>query len=398
MKILLVNKYWYLRGGAEKVLFTTKKLLEENGHTVEIFGMQHPENVISNEFFINNIDYHAPGFWKGIRNGLKVIYNKDARDKFELLVKKFQPDVIHFHNIYHQLSFSLFDVVKKYNLPVVMTLHDYQLISPNYNLFSHRKIDESCTKGKYYKCLLNNCLENRGFSLVATISAYFCKWKNYKSYIKKYISPSQFLKDKFVANGFSEDMIIVLGNPVLVKQNKYQAGKYVTFLGRLAPDKGLEVFLQTAKLLPARDFKIIGTGPMETKLKQKVIKDSILNVEFLGFKQGQELEQLLSGSSLVVLPSVWYENCPLAALEAIANGKLVLASNIGGLPEILPVDLLFKTGEATDLAERITFWGNQSLEKRTEKSQELKNRILENYNPEKYLKSLLAVYDEVVKQ
>ena len=158
MKILLVNKYWYARGGAERVVFLTKRVLEDAGHTVEVFGMKQKKNTLENEYFIDTIDY-ATGSWMArIMYGIKSIYNVDAKKRFAKLVDDFAPDVIHFHNIYHQLSYALLDVVRAKNIPSVMTLHDYKMLSPNYTLFHHNTIDTSMLGGKYYRCLLHNAM------------------------------------------------------------------------------------------------------------------------------------------------------------------------------------------------------------------------------------------------
>ena len=143
MKVLLVNKYWYIRGGAERMVFVTKELLEKAGHEVEIFGMNHPDNIFSNDYFVDYLDYRKSKGIKKIKSVCKTIYNKQAKENFARLVKDFRPDVVHFHNIYHQLSFSLLEVTKAQKIPTVMTLHDYKMISPNYSLYHHNKIDDS---------------------------------------------------------------------------------------------------------------------------------------------------------------------------------------------------------------------------------------------------------------
>lgn len=397
MRILLVNKYWYLRGGTETVLFATKKLLEDHGHTVEVFGMKDDKNIFTNKYFIDKIDYQNQNLFQKIIHAFKFVYNKDAKNKFEELVKEFQPDVVHFHNIYHQLSFSLLAVIKKYNLPAVMTLHDYQLISPNYNLFHHNRIDESCLNGKYYKCLYHNCLENISATWLAVLTAYFVKWKKYPKYIRQFISPSQFLKNKFVESGFSPDKITVIGNPISIEKIDYVDGEGVVYFGRLSMEKGLDILLVVAKSLPNINFKIAGVGPVEVDLKQKIDQEGIKNVSLVGFKKGRDLDDLINNSRLVIAPSVWYENCPLSVLEAVTAGKLVIASRIGGLPEILSDDLLFETGNVTELAEKINFWYNQPLELRQQKSQELIKNLVQKYSPEHYWQELIKVYEKTME-
>lgn len=395
MRVLLVNKFWYQHGGSERVAFATKKLLEQAGHEVEIFGMKNTKNEFSNEYFSDYVDYKTMSGWKRVVAGLKAIYNFDAKHKFEKLVKDFRPDVIHFHNIYHQLSFSLLDVGKKYKVPMVMTLHDYKMISPNYTMFHHGKIDESCTGGHYYRCILNNCMENFRMSFIAVIEAYFRKFKKYKDYINLYISPSQFLKDKFVQAGFSQEKIMVLPNSVQPSGEAVGVvGDYVAFIGRLAKDKGVDVLISAARNLPQIKFRIIGTGPIENELKNSA-KD-LANVEFCGYKTGEELKTLIAGANLIVVSSIWYENCPLSVLEAKAMGKIIIGSNIGGIPEMLPKELLFAPGNVSDLVNKIKHYHNLLEGDRKALTDKLKREVGEANSEERYYHDLLNAYEKAL--
>lgn len=395
MKIILVNKFWYRKGGAETVLFATKKILEDNGHTVEIFGMQDPKNEFQNKYFCKSVDFKSGDFLTQIKNSLKVIYNFEAKEKFIELIKDFQPDLIHFHNIYHQLSFSLVDAAREYKIPMVMTLHDYKMISPNYTLFDNGKIDESSAGGNYYRCFTNNSFHNPVFSFLATLEVYFRKWKNYQNKISLYISPSLFLKDKFLQFGFKENQITVLPNPILETLGLTETkGDCVAYVGRLSVEKGLEYLLASAKQLPQIKFKIIGTGPSEDNLKD--IAKNLSNVEFSGYQSGETLQNLLQGAKLLVLPSVWYENYPLGVLEAKAKGKIILASKIGGLVEMLPEELLFTAADSQSLTEKIQEWYGAPEEKIQIISQKLVADVAEKNDPKKYYQGLLAIYEKVV--
>ncbi|MFA5813746.1 MAG: glycosyltransferase [Patescibacteria group bacterium] len=399
MKVLLVNKFWYLRGGAERVVFATKQMLEDSGHQVEIFGMNHPRNELSNRYFIDFVDYQSIKGIKRARAALKSIYNRQARDNFKKLIEEFQPDIVHFHNIYHQLSFSLFDVIKEKKIPAVMTLHDYQLICPNYNLYHHGRIDEESCLGSYYKCILNNCLENLGESIFAAIGAYFTEWKGYREVIGKYISPSEFLKNKFINYGFSAGQITVIPNPIdlaLYDRAKVD-GEYVGFFGRLSREKGLEVLLQAAKNTPEILYKIVGEGPMEKDLRFKIADFRLKNVSVEGFQTGKKLAQSIDGARIIVVPSVWYENCPLSILEAKAMGKVALGSDIGGMSELLPRELLFKAGDAKELSEKISRWFQAPFTQRKKIGLDLRETVAEQNDPKKYLRSLLVVYRRLIK-
>ena len=399
MKIVLVNKYWYMRGGSERVVFATKKLLESAGHKVEIFGLKHPENIIENNYFIDHISYSGAKGLNKLRMACKSIYNKDAKNKFQKLLIDFKPDVVHFHNIYHQLSFSLLDVVRQRNIPSVMTLHDYKMISPNYNMFHHGKIDETCCGKKYYKCILNNCMENMGESIVATLEACMRKWKKYSDVIDAYIAPSEFVREKHIAHGINKAHISTVANPVdeVDISSSEKDGGYVLFFGRLSAEKGLDVLLDASKQIPDILIKIVGTGPMESILKSRIRDEQLNNVELLGFKQDKDLDKLISHAQLVVAPSVWYEVLGLSILEAKLAGKVVVGSEIGAIPESLPSELLCKPSDSGDLAQKMQTWYGAPFEKINSLGKQFRKEVQEKHNPKKYLDEILSTYERISK-
>ncbi len=399
MRILIVNKYWYARGGAEVVAMMTRDLLEKAGHTTAVFTMQHPKNTVQSTLFPPEIDYKKDSFGKKIKNSLKMISNTEAQDLFEKMVLEFKPDVVHFHNIYHQLSFSLLEVTKKHSIPSVMTLHDYKLISPNYSLFHHGKIDVSMLGKKYYRCVLNNCMESLPQSVLATVEAYYRQAKGFHAMIDQYISPSQFVKKLFVQSGFSSQHISVVHNPVrqLDKHIPMKDEGYVAFIGRLSKEKGLFVLLESARLNPDIAYKLVGTGPEEQALKQYVEKNKMHNVIFEGWQTGTNLEQLYAGARMLVVPSIWYENAPLGILEAKAKGKIVIGSKIGGIPEMLSKEFLFSPGNAQELAEKTRHWYTIDAKSREEVGMLFQKQVKYENDPGNYVKELEKIYEDVMK-
>jgi glycosyltransferase involved in cell wall biosynthesis len=395
MKIVLVNKYWYLKGGSERVVFVTKKLLEEAGHQVEVFGMKHEKNIFENEYFVENVDYQNMTGVQKIKNARNFIYNADAKTKFTKLLENFQPDVVHFHNIYHQLSFSLVEAARELHIPMVMTLHDYKMLSPNYTLFHHGKIDESCLTGKYYRCLLNNCMENRGESLLATLEAYHRKNKKYQEAISQYISPSYFLRDLCVRAGWSENSVQVIPNPLALEKNTFVSGEYVAYAGRLSSEKGVSILLEAAAQTPDISYKIAGTGPEEVSLKAQAQKLQLKNVEFVGWLVGDAMTVFLKNARLLVVPSLWYENYPYSILEAKVLGKIVLGANIGGIPEMIDADCLFDPKGVDSLVPLIKKWYHTPLAVRQERGEQLQTEVREINDRERYLDRVLDVYTKV---
>ena len=161
MRILQINKFFYRRGGADIHFLDLGRLLESHGHEVIHFSAVDSRNEPSpySKYFIPSIDLRAR---HGLLGGLKVaghiLYSTIAARKFEQLIKDTKPDIAHLHNIYRHLSPSILPVLKKYKIPVVMTLHDYKMICPNYKLYTQGAVCERCRKHKYYQAIFHRCI------------------------------------------------------------------------------------------------------------------------------------------------------------------------------------------------------------------------------------------------
>ena len=196
MKILMVNKFYYIKGGSETYYFSLKNLLEKNGHEVIDFSMEDEKNFESkySKFFVNNVDYNKEqSIFSKMKEAKKIIYSTEAKKKLELLIKETKPDIAHLHIFQHQLSLSILDVLKKYNIPIVYTAHDLKMICPNYKMLTHGEICERCKDGKYYNCLKYKCLkDSMAKSGVAMMEAYINKCRKAYDKIDYIISPSKF--------------------------------------------------------------------------------------------------------------------------------------------------------------------------------------------------------------
>jgi len=402
MRIILVNNYWYLRGGAERVVFYTKEVLEKAGHQVEIFGMRHPRNLFQNKYFCSPVDFETGGFFDRLKNSFKAIYNGEAKSKFAQLVKDFKPDLIHYHNVCHHLSYAILKVGHNSRVPSVMTLHDYKLLSPNYNLFGQGRTDNTILGKKYYRCFLNNCLGSRSSSFVGVVEAYFRTFKKYAQMVNIYISPSNFLADKFFENGFLVNKIKVINNPIntenYLNNLLVTSGDFVLYVGRLVEEKGLKLILLAAQKTPQIKYVIVGDGPLKKELEKIKNIKKLSNVVFTGWLNDVEVKEKLAHCRLFLAPSVWYENYPYSILEAKALGKVVVASQIGGIVEILPDKMLFPPDNLEQMVKKIKYWFEATEPIKKEAGDELRRQVLENNNFEKYYQKLLEIYLLALKQ
>lgn len=360
MKILMVNKFFYRKAGSEAYMFDLIDLLHEKGHQVIEFSMKDEKNQKSeyDKYFIDNIDFNKKeGVIKSIKKALHLLYSFETKHKLETLIKKEKPDIAHLQNFSFHLTPAMLSVFKKYKIPVVWTLHDYKLICPNYRLFTQGKACERCKVYKYYNCVRFKCIKNSATkSFLAMLEMYLHKilLRSYNN-VDLFISPSKFLQDK-ISNEWQipKDKTDHIYNFVNLDnfEPNYAPGDYLIYFGRLGPEKGIITLLKAIKDLPKIELKLIGEGPQRPVIEQYIKDNKINNVKLLGYKSGQELQDLIKNSRFVLIPSEWYENNPLVVLESFAFGKPVIGSKLGGIPELVKdgqTGFLFKPGDSEAL-------------------------------------------------
>lgn len=399
MKILIINKFHYLRGGSERAVFDLAKLLEDNGHEVINFSMQDEKNIASkyDKYFIKHVNLEK----FNLINVIKFFYNYQAVGNLKKLIKDKKPDVAHLHNIAHQFSPAIIKVLKNNNIPVVQTLHDYKLICPNSKLYSRNEICERCLGGKYYKCFLRKCMHgSRLKSLLGMLEAYLNnKILKYYEQVDLFIAPSIFLKSKYEEFGI-KNKIVYLANPLTQKIDKKNifetTEKYILYFGRLTPEKGIDILIKAyANLHTEFKLYILGDGPMKKDLEFLTKNLGIADrVNFISYKSGQELQKIKRRAEFIVVPSLWYENAPYSVIEAMAMGKTVIASELGGLKEMIRhgVDgFLYKADDITELTKIMEYVISHPELKNTIGSQAIKSVSLKN-DPQKYYTRLFDAY------
>lgn len=404
MKILAVNKFYYRKGGSEAYFLGLNDLLEENNIEVIPFSMKDKKNIPSKyeKYFIENIDYSNMNLKTKLINSMKMIYSFEAEKKIKRIVKDTKPQIAHLHIFQHQLSPSIIHGLKKYNVKVVNTVHDLKVICPNYKMLNKNGNCEECKGGKYYRCLSNSCVKgSKVNSAVSVVEAYVNKFIKSYSYVDKFICPSKFYRDKFIEFGIPKEKVIYIPNFIDLNDFKpnYEHKGYFVYVGRLSEEKGVKTLIEAMKSIKEIKLRIVGTGPLEEELKQLKESLNLDNVEFLGFKTGDELKMIVSNAMFAVVPSEWYENCPMTVIESMAYGKAVLGSDSGGIPELIrnnETGLIFKTGDKEDLVNKIN-----CLVKNPEKTIKMGingRKVAENeYNKDIHFERIKKVYDELLE-
>jgi glycosyltransferase involved in cell wall biosynthesis len=400
LKVLQVNKFLYWFGGSETYCFKLSDYLESQGHEVQFFGMEHERNVKGNtlNLGVSNVEFKQMSIRKA-HYPFKIIYSIEAKRKIRKVIEAYKPDIIHINNFNFQLTPSILYEIKKFNIPVVMTLHDFQIVCPNHMMYleHEQKICEDCKGRKYFSCVKNNCLHNSKIkSVLAAFEGYLNhKLKTYDRCIDMFIAPSHFLKNKVVEFGESKDRIKVIHNFIdeLGVNDLPKKENYALYFGRLNVQKGIPTLIKAMKRLPDIKFVIAGEGDLEDEVK------GIANVEYVGFKKGEELKNLVKRALFTIYPSEWYENCPMSVLESQMYGTPVIGANIGGIPELIEDQkdgMLFQAGNVDELVEKISYLYHHGdiLSQYSEKCIEK----VQQFSIEKYYSQLMGVYNTVIEK
>jgi glycosyltransferase involved in cell wall biosynthesis len=400
MRVLAINKFYFVGGGAESVFFRTNDLLESAGHEVVPFATVDPRNMPSPwaSYFAPERDYEHGTPVSRARDAAASIYSRSARRSVRKLIKASAPDVAHLHNVYHQLSLSIIDELRPAGLRAVLTLHDYKPVCPAYRLLADDGLCQRCVHGSFLNAVVHRCVKgSRAGSAVAAVEAYVSRFRAQYGKLDALISPSQFLADLIVRGGVNHRALHVLPNFVAAdaRPRALPSGEpRFLYAGRLSPEKGLNVLLDAARRLRGARITIAGGGPMEFELRRRV-EDEALPVDFVGHLSPQALAAELRSAYAAVLPSVWYENCPMAVLEAAAAGVPTVGTALGGTPELIEHEetgLLVPPNDARALADGMEslIRDPSAVERAGRSAWEQVQRL---NNPTNYLDSLVAIYD-----
>lgn len=400
MKILQANKFFFANGGSETVMFQERDYLLANGHQVVDFAMQDSRNFASPyaNYFVENKSYKNQSANKlsKIADVISFVHSSEAVKNISRLIKDTKPDIVHCHNIYHQLTPSIIGAAKKLGVPVVLTLHDYKPVCPTYNRLQQGEPCSKCLDGDFSQVLRNRCAEGSlGKSAVLFAEAAVQRlMANYEK-VDAFIAPSQFMQQS-IAHRVPENRIKQLYNGIDVNALSASVGDegYVLYIGRLVPEKGVETLLK-AHANSANKWPLIvaGTGPLLDVLKAQY-NPSI----FVGHLAGDALKSMIEKAAVVVVPSEWYENCPMSVLEAMAYGKPVVGSRMGGIPELVEdgkTGLLYTAGNVNELTVVLDRLMSSST-LRQEMGAAGRLRVTNYFSLDKHNKVLIDIYQFVL--
>ena len=351
MRVLQVfNQYRSRFNGEQQVVGQVERLLTEAGHECRTWQR-------SSQDIESSLVGKAQAF-------TKMVWSPEAARAAQAQLAEFRPDVVHAHNIYPLFSPSVLAACREQGVPVVMSLHNQSLTCPKADHLRNGSICEKCFGGREWNCLTHNCRGSLVESLGYAVRAGLANRNGWlRDNVDLFLAMTEFSRDRLVRAGYPAAKIAVLPNSVPLPRRTHTPtdGQYLAFAGRLSEEKGLRTLIEAARQCPEVPISLAGDGPLAAELRELASR----NVTFRGRLDQADMQRFYARARGVVLPSTCFEMCPLTILEAMAAGLPVIASQTGGLGELVDdgrTGTLVPRGEAQPLAEAMRrLWLDDTL-------------------------------------
>lgn len=402
MRVLQINKYLKIVGGAETYMFQLSKALQKQGVEVKFWGMHDKDNIVTDFFGLeaDNINYSNLGLVKKFNSVVDTIYSKANKLKIAKVLDTYKPDIVHLHNYNFQITPSILLEIKKRDIKIVQTIHDSQMVCPYHRLYNFQR-NETCIKcvtGAFTNCIKDRCFDDSLFkSAVGAFESYFYHSKGYyEKYIDTYISPSKFLAN-LIKNRVKKNIDIVPNfTKTQLKNDTDKSKDYYLYYGRLSDEKGIleliEIFKETNL-----NLLIIGKGSLEKEVEVKTKNNP--KIDFIGPKYGINLFNIVKNAKYVVQPSKGFENCPMTIIESFSLGVPVIGANHSGFVDLIEDG---KTGYLIDFSNKSKAVAKLLLINKQAMLNDMRLDVKKYYNKhlseETHIKKVLAIYKSLLEK
>lgn len=425
MKVILVNKFHYHKGGSETYYFDVAEGLRRLGHEVHFFAMEGADNdpCEDEDLFVSAKDYNGPtGLGQKASAAMSLVYSKEAKRRFQELCERVRPDVVHMNLVHRQITLSILDApyIKQHKVPVVFTSHDYILVCPSYVMLDGcGEVCDACLGGHFLNCLKKKCVKgSTAKSGMAFAEAEFLKLTGAYRKVDRIIAPSEFMRGKLIEGGFPPEQVVHMQN--FAKDEVLESARdpedrtdwenpYLLFFGRLSKEKGVDVLVDAfARALPELPghlrLVIAGDGPERPAIEKRLADmacDDAARMELVGFQAGEDMRRYAERASLAIASSRCRENMPYSIVEAFAFGTPVVGTDIGGIPELVTeggTGLLAEPDDIESLSEAI-IRGARLLRDRAayEKMQSAcREYVLSHCDQSRYMEELEVLYRTLI--
>jgi glycosyltransferase involved in cell wall biosynthesis len=379
LRVLTVHNYYQLPGGEDLVFTGERDLLRHFGHEVT-------------EYTDTNLRIKS---MPPLRIAMQAVWSKESYGRILSTLRECRPDIVHFHNTFAVISPSAYYACREYGVPVVQTIPNYRLLCPSANFLRNQKPCEECLgKTPPWPAILYGCYHRSGIqtTVIAFMLSYHRWRKTWQTKVDAYIPPTEFLRGKLIQGGIPAEKIFVKPNALHPDPGQTEgSGKYILYIGRFSPEKGLRTLCEAWRSHPTIPFRVIGTGPMENEIRRSI---GNARVELSGWKNHEEAVQAIKNARCLVLPSVWYEGFPMIIAEAFACGVPVITSRLGAMAEIIEdgkTGFLSAPGNGMELAKKVE-WAWSHPGEMAAMGKAARREYDQKYTPEMNYRRLAEIY------
>jgi len=384
----MVHNRYCIPGGEDEVHRRERDALVSAGHEVA-------EYVRFNDEIAS---YKLPQ-WAAL--GARTVWAWDSKAAIRKALDGVKPDVVHFHNTFPLVSPAAYYACREAGVPVVQSLDNPRLLCPNATLWrAGRVCEECCARGLWrsmaHRCYRNSCAATAAVALMLATHRRLGTWNNL---VDCYIVATTFYRKKFIGAGLPERKIAVKPHFVEDHGTRRGDGAYALFVGRLAPEKGIDTLVRAWRNLPHVPLKVRGEGPLSAEVRQ-LAQESKRSVALLPRLASNELAGLIQGARFLVWPSEgYYETFGFVAAEAFACGVPVIASDVGVAQEIVGegrTGLHFAAADPQDLAAKVE-WAWAHREEMAAMGRAARVEYEAKYTAERNYSRLIEIYHSVIR-
>lgn len=391
-RILIVHNRYQQAGGERAAVDAQIALLRSYGHTVLLYQR-------------DNVEIEQFGLLQKAQFFPNTVFCRRTYQEVRALVTRQQPDVAHIHNIFPLISPAVYQALQDADVPVVQTLHNFRFLCPNALFYVHGKICERCKFGNTLHAIRLKCYrDSYPLSAVYALSIGLHRHRGTFQGINRFIALTGFSAEKLLESGLAKkEQMAILGNfvpdPLPAVGSHRERAPYIVYLGRLAPEKGIDVLIKAMIGIDGLRLKIIGDGPLAVPLSELAQSQGMTNVQFLGRVVGNSKWNILRNALALVLPSVCYENFPMTVIESLAVGTPVVVSNLGSLPYIVQDGhngLLFEAASPESLRDKL-LWLAAHPEQALKMGQAGRQMVEKKYTAAVHYRQLINIYKQVMQ-
>lgn len=390
MRILQFNNYADPIGGAEVYALALTRELRQRGHEVAFFGTSPDREASEDHLRVVRRPRYDPGL---------LTRDPPVREALEETIGRFRPELVHVHNV-SAMGLDVLGALGSAGAPVVQTVHDFSLLCPN--SWCVLPDGSTCPGGAGAKCFQSDCKQNYPYDAEVALHT-LLRQRTMAAVVDLAVSPSRYLAD-MTRTGGTRDVrhLHYFIDPIAAGPSGPRAAQELVFIGRMEPEKGIEYLLDAMPAIlrdrPDAHLTLVGGGSRAEELQARA-RDLALGsaVTFVSHVPRAELGRFYSSATACVLPSIWSENSPLVAYECLFAGLPMIASRIGGIPELVEdgrSGFTFTPRDARDLADKALKLLAMPQTERESMSRAMQARA-RDFQPGPHLERIEALYAEV---